>query len=233
MSVFLDLFIGYDGSLILLGELHKIQGLVPHYTSDLTKNRTPVRFLYFVSSTVPVIVGVVSLNLGYIGGKRKRKVVYGKTRKEVADKLLALQQQHQSGVNFAADKQTVAAYLLQWLETVVKETNHVNTYAMYEQMCRIHSIPAIGHIQLDKLAPDHVQQMITALRKKAISDRTVQYAYRILSVAIGWAVKFGYLSRNVITLVDAPKIKKHIVEPLTVEQTQRLLALVAPPIPIP
>jgi integrase len=167
-----------------------------------------------------------SIDLGYVNGKRKRKVVTAKTRKEVADKLRVLQQQQQSGVNFAADKQTVESYLTRWLDTVVKETCRPKTYESYEYMCRIHIIPAIGHVQLDKLTPDHVQQMISVLRKKDISDRTVQYAYRILSIAMGRAVKFGYVHRNVVTLVDQPKTKKHVVEPLTVEQAQTFLAAV-------
>ena len=32
-----------------------------------------------------------SVDLGFVNGKRRRKVIYGKTRKEVADKLKALQ----------------------------------------------------------------------------------------------------------------------------------------------
>jgi integrase len=47
------------------------------------------------------------LDLGFIGGKRKRKMLYGRTRKEVAEKLKAAQAALQQGVNIAPERQTV------------------------------------------------------------------------------------------------------------------------------
>ena len=38
-----------------------------------------------------------TIDLGWHGGKRKRKVVYGRTRREVADKLCSMQQKVQAG----------------------------------------------------------------------------------------------------------------------------------------
>lgn len=48
-----------------------------------------------------------SVDLGIINGKRKRKVIYGKTRKEVADKLKALHRDQSIGVNVAPEQYTV------------------------------------------------------------------------------------------------------------------------------
>ena len=135
--------------------------------------------------------------------------------------------QQQAGVDFTVERQTVQQYLERWLEHTVKEDREPKTYTSYEQMVRIHIVPAIGHMQLDKLSPDHVQQMIAALRRKDhLSDRTVQLAYRILSVALNRAVKFGYITRNVATLVDTPKARKRPIRPLTVEEAQRFLEAV-------
>ncbi|NJN67576.1 MAG: tyrosine-type recombinase/integrase [Chloroflexaceae bacterium] len=168
-----------------------------------------------------------SVDLGYIDGKRKRKVITAKTRKEAAEKLKALQMQQQTGVDFTVERQTVQQYLERWLEHTVKEDREPKTYTSYEQMVRIHIVPAIGHVQLDKLSPDHVQQMIAALRRKDhLSDRTVQDAIRILSVALNRAVKFGYITRNVATLVDTPKARKRPIRILTVEEAQQFLEAV-------
>lgn len=39
-----------------------------------------------------------SVNLGHLNGKRQRKVIYGKTRKEVAEKLRHLQRDRDAGL---------------------------------------------------------------------------------------------------------------------------------------
>jgi len=51
-----------------------------------------------------------SVDLGIVNGKRKRKVIYGETRKEVADKLKALHRAQATGINIAPEQQTVKAF---------------------------------------------------------------------------------------------------------------------------
>jgi integrase len=41
-----------------------------------------------------------SVDLGFVNGKRRRKVIYGKTRKEVADKLKTLHRDQAAGKGF-------------------------------------------------------------------------------------------------------------------------------------
>ena len=51
-----------------------------------------------------------SVDLGFVNGKRRRKVIYGKTRKEVADKLKALHRDQASGVHLAQGDPLEALY---------------------------------------------------------------------------------------------------------------------------
>jgi hypothetical protein len=44
-----------------------------------------------------------SIDLGFVNGKRQRKVVYGKTRKEVADKLVLGEARPVESPSFAVD----------------------------------------------------------------------------------------------------------------------------------
>ena len=48
-----------------------------------------------------------SIDLGHINEKRRRRTVYGKTRKEVADKLKKLHNEQASGANLAPERITV------------------------------------------------------------------------------------------------------------------------------
>jgi integrase len=104
------------------------------------------------------------MDLGYINGKRKRRVVYGKTQAEARDNLRALQRQHDDGLNLADEKQTVAQYVKRWLR-VTKQPDLVDkTYTDYEGLYRVNIVPYIGHKRLDKLTPDDVQAMYTPSR---------------------------------------------------------------------
>jgi integrase len=52
-----------------------------------------------------------SVDLGFVNGKRRRKVMYGKTRKEVADKLKALHRDQAAGIKISLQPQTVQVFL--------------------------------------------------------------------------------------------------------------------------
>src|SRR5438874_13825287 len=88
------------------------------------------------------------LSLGIVDGKPKRKSFYGKTRKEVADKLAAAQRARQLGDPIAIERQTVAQFLERWLADVVAPKGAPNTYKCYAHVVRKHLIPTLGHHQL-------------------------------------------------------------------------------------
>ena len=97
-----------------------------------------------------------SVDLGFVNGKRRRKVIYGKTRKEVADKLKALHRDQASGVHLAIERQTVETFLLRWLDDVVSQRNKARTQDSYRTTVQRHIVPTLGHYQLDQLRPEHV-----------------------------------------------------------------------------
>lgn len=137
--------------------------------------------------------------------QRVRKSVYGKTRKEVVEKMDALRRGHEQGLPVDLKRQTVAQYLTQWLEDSVKPTVRPRTHVSYSQLVQKHIIPALGTLQLAKLAPQHVQKMMKDLAAKGLSPRTIQYVRAVLRRALGQGEKFGLIPRNVATLVDPPR----------------------------
>jgi hypothetical protein len=70
-------------------------------------------------------------------GEGKRRSFYGKTRKEVRDKLNEALRAHESGRLSAGSRLTVSAYLDQWLEDRVKPTVRATTYASYARNVRL------------------------------------------------------------------------------------------------
>ncbi len=167
---------------------------------------------------------VASINLGYIGGKRKRKVVYGKTRREVAEKLRQLQQQHSQGVNLAVEKQTVAEYLAYWLQNHVQGALADSSSQRAEQIIRLHLNPAIGHINLQKLSPQHIQAMIVNQRKQ-FSDNTIRLHYSILHSALDRAVKLGLIIRNPADGIETPRAGESPAKSISQEHEDLIFSL--------
>jgi integrase len=168
-----------------------------------------------------------SVDLGLAGGSRRRKVIYGKTRKEVADKLKALHRDQVSGRVLATEQQTVKQFLETWLEQRVKHHNRPRTYQGYQDIVENHLVPHIGAHQLEKLSPEHVQTMLNTLTASGLSPRTVSNVRAVLRKALNQALRWGLVYRNVATLVDAPRTTTFSIQPLDQVQAQQLLDAVA------
>ncbi len=166
------------------------------------------------------------INLGYKNGKRHRRSFYGKTRREVAEKLASALREHQQGLPVAAERQTVAQFLDRWLADVVQPAVRPKTHHSYAQLVRLHVKPALGHHQLTKLEPKHVQAMLNAKLASGLSPRTVQYIRAVLRRALGQAFKWGLVARNVAVLVDPPRSIHHETQFLPPFQARVLLEVV-------
>jgi integrase len=168
-----------------------------------------------------------SVSLGYEGGKRKRKYLYGQTAEEVQRRKNALLHTLDQGMPLANDRITVGHYLERWLEDVVKPNLHANTYASYAERIRTHIAPDLGRIPLAKPSAQDVQRF---LNRKAQGGRlkpvSVSYLHRILRSALTQAVKWGLVTRNVATLVDAPRAQRVERAILDLDQARAFLAAV-------
>src|SRR5215469_8952638 len=92
---------------------------------------------------------------------RKRKTFYGRTRKEVQEKLNAALHEKIQGLLATGPQQSLKLYLDQWLEQVHKPTVKLITYQQYRSVIRKHLVPALGNITLQKLTPAKVQALYT------------------------------------------------------------------------
>lgn len=129
-------------------------------------------------------------------GKRQRKSIYGKTRKEVADRLKVLLADQQKGMPINTDeRQTLKAFLTGWLR-VVKDEVRPATYVQYEVSLRKHIIPRLGHIPLAKLTPQNVREFVAAEVEAGLSPTTAKLARAVLRRALEMAVEDGLIYRN-------------------------------------
>ncbi|SVD74773.1 uncharacterized protein METZ01_LOCUS427627, partial [marine metagenome] len=155
--------------------------------------------------------GVV--DLGWLDGKRNRKSMYAKTRKEVHEKLNMALDAHRKELSFQSDRLTVREFLSDWLRESVKPKVRPRTYQSYAEIVRIHLEPSLGRIRLSKLTPRDVQKLINSKLNDGLSPRRVQYVHAVLRSALGRAEKWGIIARNVAKLADIPKVEQPEINP--------------------
>src|SRR5690349_9212835 len=92
------------------------------------------------------------LDLGWRNGKRLRKSLYGRTRRQAADRLVKALRAHQAGEALPDERQTVEQFLTNWLK-LMRSQLRPRSWSGYEVAVRLHLVPGIGKVPLAKLTP--------------------------------------------------------------------------------
>jgi integrase len=153
----------------------------------------------------------------------KRKAVYGKTRKEAAEKLTKALADRDMGLVFEGENRILATFLDGWLDGTVKGSVKATTYESYERLIRCHIKPELGWHKLKTLAPDHVQALYQRKLDSGLAPGTVRQIHSVLSRALDQAVKWGIVPRNVCKATTPPKPDSEEIRPLDAEQARHLL----------
>jgi integrase len=158
--------------------------------------------------------------------RRHRK---GRTEAEVTRKVQELERQRDTDrLLKAGSNLTVAQWLETWLTTVAfRRVRRSTLDSTYAPKVRNRIIPGLGRHRLDRLTPAHLERFYTKLDAEGLAPATVLQIHRILSRALKVAVQRGYMSRNVATLVDAPSAQLREIQPLTLDEAQRIVQLAA------
>src|SRR5205814_7485873 len=133
---------------------------------------------------------------GSFGPRGGRRVVYGKPKSEVREKLFAIQVEMQRKHLRTDRVPTVAEFLEYWLAQSVKPRLRPLTFAGYSVNVRKHIVPALGAIRLDRLTPQHVQEMMNARLEAGFSAKTVRYVHQVLRTALSIARRWDLVDRN-------------------------------------
>ena len=126
----------------------------------------------------------------------KRRYVYGKTRKEAAEKLRKAMANRDEGLTFDAGNLRLGDYLNDWLADTVRDNVKAKTYEGHEMMIRVHIVPTLGRIKLKALNPAHIQRLYRQKLDQGLSPSTVQCIHKTLHKALKQAVRWGLIPRN-------------------------------------
>jgi integrase len=119
-------------------------------------------------------------------------------------------------------QQTVAQYLHEWL-MVHKQVIRPRSYERYEAIIRLHLVPKLGKLPLQKLTGQHLQRLYTEKLESGLSSTTVSAIHSMLHTALDDAMKLGIFTRNVCEAVSPPRKVHKEMKPLHPEQVRQLL----------
>jgi integrase len=164
-----------------------------------------------------------TINLGYLGGKLRRKTFYGKTRAEVAEKLTGALGDKKKGIPISTERQTIGQFLDRWLRDCAKPRTRPSTFAGYEFIVSHYLKPELGKIEITQLSPQRVQAHLNEFVERGYSGQTARHARSVLRSALNQALRWGLVARNVATLVDSPNYTRLEVKPLRAEEVKKFL----------
>ncbi|MCU1591976.1 MAG: Integrase [Frankiales bacterium] len=126
----------------------------------------------------------------------------------------------ESGSYVAPSRQTLEAYLLTWLDG---HRVRASTLSSYRQKLRLHVIPYLGQVSLQKLTGAQISALYRQLEQDGrhdgaggLSPRTVRYVHTILREALSSAVHDGVLQVNPTDRAKPPTAKQAASPEMTV-----------------
>ncbi|WP_432587757.1 site-specific integrase [Streptomyces sp. HD1123-B1] len=155
-------------------------------------------------------------------GTRARKFTYGKTWTECDNKRRELLAKVDGGIPVPTRSAKLAEWLPYWLDNVIKPNRKRTTYSKYAMHIRLYLVPMLGAKRLESLGPRHVRTFLAELARKTTAA-TAKEAHRVLRTALTAACREELVTRNVASLVEAPKVNSRETTPWSLDETLRFL----------
>lgn len=152
----------------------------------------------------------------------KKRTIYGKSKKDVREKLTEAIANRDKGLVFDAQNLSVSDYLDRWLEGI-EGTIGKRTWNRHESIVRLHIKPAMGSTKLAVLTPLQLQSFYRAKSLTHLSPGSVKRIHTTLHKALRQAVRWRMIPRNPADDIDRPRGYRGEIKPLTKEQTSTLL----------
>lgn len=157
-------------------------------------------------------------------GKRRRhhKTVRG-NRREAEKALARLIHEIDTGASVDPSRLTLEEFLLETWLPVHGHGLSPTTAQRYESIIRLHIIPELGRLRVQRLQPMLLQRAYEKWRAQGLAPATVLQHHRVLHRALKQAVRWGVLAINPAERVELPKLRWQPGQVLDGKQTVDLL----------
>lgn len=156
-----------------------------------------------------------------VNGKPIRKSVYGKTQKEVSQKLTAIANDLNSGMFVSPDDITVG----EWFDIFLTDYNKgvkASTLAQYEYQVRQNIKPTLGNIKLQKLTAPMIQRLYN-VKLETLSAKSIKNLHGFMHKGLNQAVMCQYLKSNPCLACQLPRTEKREMKTLTAKPLESFL----------
>jgi integrase len=139
-------------------------------------------------------------------GKRRRKWHSFKgTKKEARIECSRLITEMDAGAYVEHDKKSLYEFLDTWERDWMTTNVSPKTGERYSQLLRTCVRPYLGNKRMQAIRAEDLNRLYGQLHER-LAARTVRHIHRLLHRVFGHATKWGNIKRNVVALVDAPKV---------------------------
>ena len=160
-------------------------------------------------------------------GKQIQKSVYGKTQKEVRQRLQQITSSIDDGIYTEPSKMSVGKWLEVWHAEYLGGVKQA-TVAHYKSHIETNLKPNIGAVKLAALKPHHVQALYNKLLRSetnpnGLSAKTIKNLHGVLHKAMKQAVMLGYIKVNPTDACVLPRVEKKEVSFIEEDGVKALL----------
>ena len=136
-------------------------------------------------------------------GKRQRRTIYGRSKKEVEQRLGDLKAR--TGTELARRRTpTLKEFVAEWLAIDVRKRCRPTTYHVYENVTRRHIIPYLGKVRMNAATPKDIERCVAIVEEMsgtAMAGKVRMILHRIFRRAVAKEVAI----RNPVSAIEAPQ----------------------------
>ena len=158
----------------------------------------------------------------------KRRYLYGKSQKEVREKLSALQNEIYNDTLIDESDITVEEWMNTWAECYTPKAK-TSTRERYKQDIRCHIIPELGKFRVQDLKMPTIQRFLNRCQQvNGLSEKSLKNIYLVLNKAMTTAQKTGLIKANPCSDAEIPAYEdpKKEMRPLKDNEVAQFLTLI-------
>lgn len=151
-----------------------------------------------------------SVTLGYDdNGKRVRKMIYGKTRSEVAVKMTTLLGSKLKGGHPSVKNDSLQVLMQQWIITFKRAEVSPRTFERVLANAKTHIYPEIGNMRLDDITSYTIQMVLNKMLLNGYALASVRKIKFILNQFFTYAQKSKFIEANPVSECIVKSTKEH------------------------
>lgn len=162
------------------------------------------------------------------------RYAYGKTQKEMMQKLNALKLQYQDADLNEDSNITLSEWLDKWINELMPQVVRPTTLKGFELICRCYIKPYLGDKKIAFITTNDVQKMYTKLKKEGrinkhpvhghkLADNMIIKIHSTLHLAMETAIEKNLIAKNPTEGTTVPKKKKNDLKVLNDSELDKLM----------